>query len=263
MQPVRDTYLDSAFHVALLRNVYNLVKPFYLLLRVYVCVFSHSITSYSLQPHGLQDSRLPCPVSAPWACSSSRPLRRWYHPIISSSVVPVSPCLQTFPASGYVLMSQFFAFNAQSIGDSVSVLSVNIQDWFPLEWLIWSPCCPRDSQESSSIQESKTSIFKCSAVFMVQLSCPYMTTRKTIDLTRWTFVGKIMSVLFNVPSRFVIALLPRIWFRSYLNGLVVFPTFFNLSLNLDIRSSLSEPQSAPSLVFADCTELLHLWLQRI
>ena len=65
MQPVRDTYLDSAFRVALLRYVYNLVKPFYLLLRVYVCVFSHSITSYSLQPYGLQDARLPGLVSAP------------------------------------------------------------------------------------------------------------------------------------------------------------------------------------------------------
>ena len=84
MHPVRDTYLDSAFRVALLRYVYNLVKPFYLLLRVYVCVFSHSITSYSLQPYGLQDARLPCLVSAPWACSSSRSLRRWYHPIISA-----------------------------------------------------------------------------------------------------------------------------------------------------------------------------------
>ena len=138
----------------------------------------------------------------------------WDGDTIQSShpVVPVSPCLQTFPASGYFLMSQFFAFNGQSIGDSVSVFSVNIQDWFPLEWLIWSPCCPRDSQESSSIQKSKTSIFKCSAVFMVQLLHAYMTTRKTIDLTRWTFVGKIMSVFFNVPSRFVIALLPRIWF---------------------------------------------------
>ena len=82
---------------------------------------------------------------------------------------------------------------------------------------------------------------------MVQLSHPYMTTRKTIDLTKWTFVGKIMSVLFNMPSRFVIALLPRIWFRSHLNGLVVFPTFFNLSLNLDIRNSWSEPQLTPSL----------------
>ena len=55
----------------------------------------------------------------------------------------------------------------------------------------------------------------------------------------------------------------RIWFRSYLNGLVVFPTLFNFSLNLAIRSSWSEPQSSPGLVFADCIELLHLWLQRI
>ena len=97
-----------------------------------VCVFSHSITSYSLQPHGLQDAGLPYPVPAPWAYSSSRPLRRWCHPTISSSVIPVSPCLQTFPASGSFLMSQFFASNGQSIRDSALVLSMNIQDWFPL-----------------------------------------------------------------------------------------------------------------------------------
>ena len=104
-----------------------------------VCVFSHSITSYSLQPHGLQDTGLPYPVPAPWAYSSSRPLRRWCHPTISSSVIPVSPCLQTFPASGSFLKSQLFASGGQSIEISAvtSVPPMNTQDWFLLGKTGW------------------------------------------------------------------------------------------------------------------------------
>ena len=106
------------------------------------------------------------------------PLSQWCHPTISSSVIPFSYCLQSFPASGCFPRSQFFASGGQSVGvsASASVLPMNIQDWFPL---------------------------------------------------------------------------------------VVFPTSFNLSLNLAIRSSWSEPQSAPGLIFAVCIALLHLWLQRI
>ena len=77
------------------------------------------------------------------------------------------------------------------------------------DWLVWSPCCPRDSPESSRAPNSKTSILQHSRSFMVQLSHPYMTTGKTIDLTRWTFVSKVMSLLFNMLLRLVIAFLPR------------------------------------------------------
>ena len=71
--------------------------------------------------------------------------------------------------------------------------------------MVWSPCCPRDSHESNTIQKHH----RCSAFFIVQHSHPYMTTGKTITLTRWTFVGKVMSLLFNMLSRLVIAFLPR------------------------------------------------------
>ena len=96
--------------------------------------FSHSVLSDSLQPHGLQHPRLPCPLPTPRAYSNSCPLRRWCHPTISSSVIPFSSCPQSFPASGSFQMSQLFASGGQSIGASASasVLPINIQDWFPL-----------------------------------------------------------------------------------------------------------------------------------
>ena len=83
-----------------------------------------------LQPHGLQHGRFPCPSPSPGVCSNSCPLSQWYPPTISSSVVPFSSCLQSFPASGSSL-SQLFASGGQSIGASASVLPVNIQGWFP------------------------------------------------------------------------------------------------------------------------------------
>ena len=95
--------------------------------------FSHSVVSDSLRPHGLQYARLPCPSPTPGAYSNSCPLSRWCHPAISSSVVPFSSCLQSFPASGSFPMSQFFALGGHSIGvsASASILPMYIQDWFP------------------------------------------------------------------------------------------------------------------------------------
>ena len=96
--------------------------------------FSRSVVSGSLLPHGLQHRRLLCPSSTPGACSNSCPSSRWCLPTISSSVVPFSSCLQSFPASGSFPMSQLFTSGGQSIGvsASASVFPVNIQDWFPL-----------------------------------------------------------------------------------------------------------------------------------
>ena len=95
--------------------------------------------SNSLQPHGLQHARLPCPLPTPGAYSNSCPLSRWGYPTISSSVVPVSSCLQSFPALGSFLMSQFFTSGGQSVGvsASASVIPVDIQYWFPLGWTGW------------------------------------------------------------------------------------------------------------------------------
>ena len=99
--------------------------------------FSPSVVSDALQPHGLQHTRPPCPSPTPGACSDSCPSSRWCHPTISSSVVPFSSCLQSFPASGSFPVSQFFASGGQSTGASASVLPMNIQDWFPLGWTGW------------------------------------------------------------------------------------------------------------------------------
>ena len=94
--------------------------------------FSRSVMSDSLWPHGLQHSRLTCLSPTPGARSNSCPSSQWSHSTISSSIVPFSSCLQSFPASGSFPMSQFFESGGQSTGVSASVLPVNIQDWFPL-----------------------------------------------------------------------------------------------------------------------------------
>ena len=101
--------------------------------------FSHSVVSDSLQPHGLQHTRLPCPSPTPRIYSDSYPLSWWCYPTISSSVL-FSSCLQSFPASGSFPMSQLFASGGQSIGvsASTSVLPMNTQEWSPLGWTGWN-----------------------------------------------------------------------------------------------------------------------------
>ena len=100
----------------------------------YSVQFSNSVVSHSLQPHGLQHARIPCPSSTPRAYSNSCPLSQWCHPTISSSVIPFSSCLQSFPLSGSFLRSQLFTLGGQRNGTSASasVLPMNFQDWFPL-----------------------------------------------------------------------------------------------------------------------------------
>ena len=114
------------------------------LLKGFVPQFTHLFSSVTqscltLQPHGLQHTRLPCPSPTPGVYSNSCTLSGWCHPTISSSVVPFSSCLQSFPASGSFQMSQFFTSGGQSIGisASASVLPMNIPDWFPLGLTGW------------------------------------------------------------------------------------------------------------------------------
>ena len=97
------------------------------------------VVSNSLWPHGLQNTRLSCPSPTPGPCSNSCPLNQWCHPTISSSVVPFSSCLQSFPISESFPMSQFFTSGGQSIGvsASASILPMNTQDWSPLGWTGW------------------------------------------------------------------------------------------------------------------------------
>ena len=105
----------------------------------YTLLFSRSVMSDSLQPHGLQHARLSCPSPSPEACSNSCPLSWWCHQTISSSVIAFSSCLHSFPASGSFLISRLFISGGQSIGASASasVLPINIQGWFPLGLTGW------------------------------------------------------------------------------------------------------------------------------
>ena len=182
--------------------------------------FSCSVMSNSLQPYGLQHSRLLCPSPTLGVCSNSWPSSQWYHPTISSSFVPFS-FLQSFPASGSFPTSQFFVSGGQSIGvsASASVLPMNTQDWSPLGWTGWIFLQFKGlsivfsnttvNKHQFKKKKKKASILRRSAFVIIQLSHPYMTTGKTIALTRWTFVGKVMSLLFNMLSRLVRASLPR------------------------------------------------------
>ena len=140
------------------------------------------------------------------------PLSRWCYPTFSFSVIPFSSCRQSFPASGYFPVSQFFTSGGQSIGvsASASVLTMNFQDWFPVGMTGWISLQSKGLFKSLlQHHSSKESVLQRPAFFLVQLSHPYMTTGKTIALTRWTFVGKVLSLLFNMLSRLVIAFLPR------------------------------------------------------
>ena len=165
--------------------------------------------SNSLWPHELQHTRPPCPSPTPGVYPNPCPPSRWCHPAISSSVVPFSSCSQSFPALGSFPMSQLFSWGGQRIGvlTSTSVLPMNTQDWSPLGWTGWISLQSKGLSKSLlQHHSSKASIFWRSAFFTVQLSHPYTTTGKTIALTRWTFVGKVMSLLFNMlyihPSTF-------------------------------------------------------------
>ena len=179
--------------------------------------------SNSLRPNGLQHTSPPCPSPTPAVYSDSRPLSRWCHPTILSSVVPFSSCLQSFPASGSFQMSQFFtsgeywsfSFSISPSNEYLGLISFRI-DWFDLLAV--------QGNLKSLIQNHnlKASILGHSDFLMIRLSHLYMTTGKTIalticdswglrvrhnwatELTIWTFADKVMSLPFNMLSRFVI-----------------------------------------------------------
>ena len=161
--------------------------------------FSLSVVSDSLQCHGLQHTRPPCPSPTPEVYSNSCPLSQWCHPTISSSLIPFSSCLQSFPASGSFQMSQLFASGGQSISFSFSISPSNEYSGLISFRMDWLDLLAAQGILKSLLQHhsSKASILWHSVFFIVQLSHPYMTTGKTIALTRQTFVGKVMSLLFN------------------------------------------------------------------
>ena len=142
---------------------------------------------------------------------NSCPLSQWCHRTISSSVVPFSSCHQSFPASGSFPRSQFFTSGHQCMNFSFSISPSNEYSGFisfKIDWL--DLLAVQGILKSLSWHySSKASIPQCSTFFMVQFSHPFMSTGKTIALTTSTFVSKLMSLLFNVLSRFVIPFLPR------------------------------------------------------
>ena len=171
--------------------------------------FSRLLMSNSLWPHELQHTKLPCPSLSPRVCSNPCPLSQWCYPTISSSVIPLSSCPQSFAASGSFQMSQLSASAGQSIRVSASVLPMNIQDWFPLGWTGWISLLSKGLKSLKSLLRHSSSVLRHSPFFIVQLSHPYITTGKTKALTTWTFVGEVISLLFNMLSRLVITFLPR------------------------------------------------------
>ena len=169
--------------------------------------------SYALRPHRLQHTRLPCPSPSPGASSNSCPLSQWCHPTISSFDIPLHPLLLTpsivpsirvFSKESVLHISwpkdRSFTFSISPSNEYSGLIS------FRLDWL---DLLAVQGTLKSLLQchSSKASILWCSAFFIVQLSHPYMTTGKTIALTRWTFIGKVMSLLLNMLSRLVITFL--------------------------------------------------------
>ena len=169
--------------------------------------FSHSVMSNSLQPHGLQHTRLPCPSPTPKTCSNSCLSSQWCHPTSSTP----SPAFNLSQPQGLSTESVLhiswpkywsFTFSISPSNEHPGLISFRM-DW--LDLLAVQGALKSLVQHHSS----KALILWHSALFIVQLSHPYMTTGKTKASTRWTFVGKVMSLLFNMLFRLVIAFLPR------------------------------------------------------
>ena len=173
--------------------------------------FSHSVMSDSLWPHETQHARPLCPSPTPKVQPKAHPSSQWCHPAISSSVIPFSSCPQSLPASEssnestlHIRWPKYrsFTFSIIPSKEHPGLISFRMDR---LDLLAVQGTLKSLLQHHSS----KASILRCSAFFTVQLWHPYMTTGKTIALTRRTFVGKVMSLLFNMLSRLVTTFLPR------------------------------------------------------
>ena len=163
--------------------------------------FSCPVMSDSLWPHGCSIPGLSVPVT-----------QVQVH-CIGDAIQPSHPLMPSSPSAFNLPQHQGLFQWVSHLYPVTKVLELQLQhqsfQWifrvdFLKNWLVWSPCCPGDSQVFSSTRNSKASILQCSVFFLVQLSHPYMTTGKTRALTRWTFVSKVVSLVFNMLSRFVI-----------------------------------------------------------
>ena len=164
---------------------------------------SRSVVSDSLRFHGLQNARLPCPSPVPKTCSNWCPLNRWCHPTISSSAIPFSFCFQSFLALGSFPMNHFFTSGGQSIGASISASTFQwlFRTDFLQDWLVWSPCCPRDSQESSSTPQFKSINSSVLSFLHGSTLTSIHDYWKNYRFYYIDLVGKVMSFLFNMLSR--------------------------------------------------------------
>ena len=202
-----------AFQTVLRIIQYFLHSLFFHSIFWFLCIssvqFSHSVMSDSLRPHELQHARPPCPSPTPGVYPNSYPLSWWCHPTISSSVVPFSSCLQFFPTSGSFKW-------VSSLHQVAKILEFQLQHQSsnehpgPIFRMDWLDLLAVQGTLKSLLQHhsSKASILRCSTFLIVQLSHGYMTTGKTIALTRRTFIDKVMSLLFNMLFRLVRASLP-------------------------------------------------------
>ena len=167
--------------------------------------------SDSLWPQGLQHTQASLSITNSGVYPNSCPSSRWCYPAISSSVIPFSSCPQSLPASRSIPMSQLFTWGGQSLGASASasVLPMNTQDWSPLGWTGWMSLQSKGLSWIFSNATVQKHQFFCTQLSSQSNSHPYLTIGKTISLTRRTFVGKVMSLLFNMLSRLVITFRPR------------------------------------------------------
>ena len=182
--------------------------------------------SDSLQSHGLQHTRLLCPSPIPRTCSNSSSSSWWCYSIISSSVVPVSSCLQSFPASGSIQMSQFFTSDGQSIGASASasVLPMNIQDWFPLGLTVLILQSKGLSRVFSNTTVQKHQFFCTRLPFLVQLFVtPWTAARQaSLSITNSRSLLKLMSIEAVMPSNHLIFCCPLLLLPSIFPSIRVF-----------------------------------------
>ena len=165
-------------------------------------LFTCSVMSDSLRTRALHHPKLACSSLSPGVCSNSCSLSRWCYLTIWSSSSPFSLCLQSLPTSGSFPMSQLFTSGGQIIAAtaSASVLPKSIQGWFPLgltDLVFLQSKGPSRVFSSTTIQKHEFLSAQPSLCFMVQLSHPYMTIGKSIALTTWTFVSKVLALLLN------------------------------------------------------------------